>query len=212
MGTRIGATASGVRAAKVRATFALVTAMAPVAVAVAATPAGAHTGLPAGGLVDGLVHPVAGPDHLIAMLAVGVLAATAAERVAWWVPVGFVAGMIAGGLVGMGTGPVAVIETGIVASVVVLGGLIAVIRRTDGWWLPLVAATFGALHGHAHGAELPDGAAPVAYLVGFVAATAALHVAGTGVGLLVRHRAPARLAAGAMVSATGAALVIGTLG
>lgn len=212
MGTRTDAPASRVRASKARVAVALVTGTAPVAVAVAATPAGAHTGLPAGGLVDGIVHPVVGTDHLVAMLAVGVLAATAAERVAWWVPVGFVAGMAAGGLVGMRTGPVAVIETGIVASVVVLGGLIAVIRRTDGWWLPPVAATVGALHGHAHGAELPDGAAPVAYLVGFVAATAALHVAGTGVGLLVRRRAPARLAAGAIVSAAGAALVTGTLG
>ena len=45
----------------------------PVTVALVATPAGAHTGLPARGLVDGLVHPVLGADHLAAMVAVGVL-------------------------------------------------------------------------------------------------------------------------------------------
>lgn len=176
----------------------------------AAAPAAAHTGRPVRGLVDGLAHPVLGPDHLAAMVAVGVLAAaTAGGRPVWWAPLGFVTGMVGGALVGMATGAVGAVETGIVASVIALGGLIAAGRPTRGWWLPALVAALGALHGHAHGAELPDGAWPVAYLAGFVAATAALHLTGTLLGLALRRTAEARIATGVLVGAFGVALLGG---
>ena len=58
----------------------LTTAVVPVltgvaAVVFAASPAGAHTGGPVHGLADGALHPLTGVDHLLAMLAVGVVAA-----------------------------------------------------------------------------------------------------------------------------------------
>ena len=44
---------------------------------------------------------------------------------------------------------------------------------------------FAIFHGHAHGAEMPEGAGGVAYAAGFMPATALLHVVGIGVGFVI---------------------------
>jgi urease accessory protein len=49
-----------------------------------------------------------------------------------------------------------------------------------------LVAAFGLLHGHAHGAELPEAADPLAYGLGFVAATVALHGVGIALGTVAR--------------------------
>jgi len=180
-----------------------------------ASPAGAHTGLRAGGAVDGLWHPVGGLDHLLAMVAVGIIAAVVPDRrIAWLTPAGFLTGMVLGGAAGLAGIGVPAIELAIAASVVVLGALVVALatdttRVRAGLWLPVLAAVFGAAHGHAHGAELPSGAVPVAYLAGFLATTAALHLAGTAVGLGLRRVKVAQLVAGAAVSAAGVVLLTG---
>lgn len=185
----------------------LAVAAAAVTVLLGAAPAAAHTGLPAAGAVDGLSHPLSGLDHLLAMVAVGVVAAMVRNRrVAWLTPVGFVAGMIVGGLAGFAGITAPGIEVGIAASVAVLGVFIAVRSEGPGSWLPLVMAVFGAMHGQAHGAELPAGAAPLAYMAGFVATTAALHLAGTGIGVALGRVPRARVVAGLAVSMTGVLL------
>lgn len=176
---------------------------APLAVIAGAAPAAAHTGLPAGGAGDGLLHPVLGWDHLLAMVAVGVVAATVAgQRVAWWVPAGFFGGMTVGGLAGLLGLGAPLVETAIAMSVVALGGLVVAGRV----WLPAVAAVFGAAHGHAHGAELPAGAVPAAYVAGFVAATAALHLLGAAVGIGLRRAPVLRVVGGAAVTVAGVLL------
>lgn len=174
-----------------------------------AAPAGAHTGLPAGGALDGVVHPLAGLDHLLAMVAVGVLAALAGtRRAAWAVPAGFVGGMVLGGAAGLAGVELPAVEVLIAASVVVLGVLVAVGVEGSATWLPLVAVAMGAVHGHAHGAELPAGAAPVAYVAGFVVATAALHATGAAAGLGLRRLPVVRVGAGATMASVGALLLL----
>ena len=62
----------------------------------------AHTG--AGGtdgIVHGLMHPVTGLDHVLAMVAVGVLAAFLGGRALWLVPASFVALAAVGGARGV---------------------------------------------------------------------------------------------------------------
>jgi urease accessory protein len=174
-----------------------------------AEPVGAHTGLPAGGALDGIVHPFLGVDHLLAMVAVGVLAALAKDRrVAWLTPIGFVAGMLGGGVLGLVGVEVSAVELAIAVSVVALGVLIITATDNSALWLPVLAAAFGAAHGHAHGAELPAGAIPFLYVAGFVTATVALHVGGTAVGLGLRRLPSVRVAAGALVSTAGVMLLL----
>ena len=175
---------------------------------VVAAPAAAHTGPATSGFTDGLVHPLFGPDHLLAMLAVGVVAALVSDRRrAWLLPVGFVAGMVAGGSVGMAGVTFPGIELGVAASVVLLGLAVTGAVDTARRWLPALALLFGAAHGLAHGGELPSGAAPLAYVGGFVFATVVLHGLGTIGGTQLRDRAAVRAATGAALAATGLGLL-----
>lgn len=180
-----------------------------VAGVLVAPPAAAHTGLSTRGVTDGLTHPLTGADHLLAMVAVGVLAAlTSDRRIAWLTPAGFLAGMVVGGTAGIVGIAAPFTELAIAGSLVALGSLIVI--RTDGrgLWLPFVAAVIGTLHGHAHGAELPEGAAVLGYVAGFVTSTALLHLGGVGIGLQLRKASVLRVAAGALVSGVGVLLLV----
>lgn len=147
---------------------------------VAPTVASAH---PAGGAAhgfgSGFAHPFLGWDHILAMVAVGVWAGQRGGKARWVLPAAFVAAMAVGGALAFSGVGMPGVEAGILASVLVLGALIAAAAR-----LPLVAAAaivagFALFHGHAHGTEMPQTLSGFAYGAGFSAATALLH--GTGV-------------------------------
>ena len=146
----------------------------------------AHTGHgDANGLMHGFIHPITGIDHVLAMVAVGVLAAQLGGRALWMVPLSFVGVMGVAGALGMAGIQLPFAEIGIALSVIVLG--LAVAFRPN---LPELAAMalvgfFALFHGHVHGAEMPTAASGLLYAVGFVGATAMLHAVGVGVGLLV---------------------------
>ncbi len=169
-----------------------------------AGPALAHTGVGAvHGFGAGLLHPLFGLDHLLAMVAVGLWAGLTGGRARLAYPLAFVGMMVLSGLWGMSGAALPGVEIGIAVSVVVLGLAIA-LRATP----PLAAgaaacAIFAIFHGHAHGAELPQGSSGLGYALGFVLATAALHGAGLGLAGLLAARAPllARVAGGGLALA-----------
>ena len=65
-----------------------------VALAFAPTAALAHTGGDVHGFMRGAMHPVSGLDHVLAMVAVGLFAATLGGRALWLVPAAFIAGYL----------------------------------------------------------------------------------------------------------------------
>jgi urease accessory protein len=172
----------------------------------AAAPAAAHVGHPVEGWVDGLLHPITGPDHLLAMLAVGVVAATM-RRSIWLAPAAFLGGMVVGGVAGLIDVPFPGAEVLILGSVFLLGLSIAGALREEGAWAVAALLVAGAAHGHAHGAEAPEAANVAAYLGGFLFATASLHLTGMGLGTIVRDRRTARLSVG-LATVTGGALLL----
>jgi urease accessory protein len=148
------------------------------------SPALAHTGIgDTTGIAHGFIHPVGGIDHVLAMVAVGIFAALRGGTALWLVPSAFLAMMAAGGALGTAGVGMPFAEIGIGLSVVVFGVAIALPRS-----MPLTAAMalvafFAVVHGYAHGAEMPDTVSGFEYGIGFVLATALLHVAGIGLGL-----------------------------
>lgn len=143
----------------------------------------AHVGADGGaghsaGFSVGYVHPIGGLDHILAMVAVGVLAFQQGGRALWLIPLSFVAMMLVGAGLAMAGLDVAFVELGILGSVIVLGAVVAMGRSMS---LPLAMAMVGGLsvfHGMAHGTEMPANTSALTYGLGFVAATAMLHIAG----------------------------------
>ena len=175
----------------------------------------AHTG--AGdvhGFTHGFAHPLGGLDHLLAMVTVGIFAYQLGGRALWAVPATFVALMAVGGALGISGIDVPFVELGIALSVVVLGAAVAF-----GVKAPLAAAMaivgfFALFHGHAHGAEMPADASGLAYGLGFMSATALLHLAGLGLGMAIGRFGEAHgekfvRGAGAAVAVAGVGLLAG---
>lgn len=168
----------------------------------------AHPGHDNAGLVAGFLHPLTGMDHLLAMIAVGLLAVTAGSRLALVaMPVAFVATMAVGAVFGAAGYGTPWTENLVAGSLMVLGALVAWARPLPlAAIVPLVAA-FAFFHGMAHGAELPA-VGGLAFGIGAVAATALLHVVGIALGLsanrytarpLVRHGGLATAAVGGIL-------------
>ena len=171
-----------------------------------ATPAMAHTGIDhVHTVTSGLLHPLLGADHLLAMVLVGVWAAVAGGNRLWVWPATFVGGMTLGALASSGGATIAHIEPAIAASVIAFGLLAAMAVRAPIALGAALIAAIGAAHGFAHGAEAPAGSF-AAYASGFLFATAALHLGGVLAVRLIGQRM-ARIAAAAGAVA-GLAMVL----
>ena len=135
------------------------------------------------GLMNGLMHPVFGLDHLLAMISVGVVSAELGGHSIWRVPLAFVGAMTVGGALGIQQFTIPHIELGIAASVVVLGiGIVLADRRTSPWPITGLVLLFGACHGYVHGVEIPKSVSPMLYTLGFVISTSVLHILGVVIG------------------------------
>ena len=139
----------------------------------------AHTGVGnTTGFLHGFEHPIGGIDHILAMVAVGVFAYVLGGRALWLVPSAFVGMMVIGFVLGVAEVTVPFVELGIALSSVVIGGAAALGRPMPVGIAVALVGVFAIFHGHAHGAEMPENAGGVTYAVGFIVATALLHVVG----------------------------------
>jgi urease accessory protein len=169
-----------------------------------------------GGALAGFLHPLLGLDHLLAMVAVGLLSAQMGGRAVWTVPTAFVAVMVLGGILGLNGVGLPWVEYGIAGSVLILGVALAAKQS-----LPEVAAMvfvgiFALFHGHAHGTELPTYSDTIlyviSYVIGFVVATVGLHVIGALLGTIAvrSNRGDVLLrVAGVVIAIIGVNMVLG---
>jgi urease accessory protein len=163
---------------------------------VTATAASAHAGNDAGsGFTSGLLHPMLGLDHLLAMAAIGFWSVRQSNTMKQITPLFVVGGMILGAGLAWGGLSLPGVEMGITFSVLVAGILIATLAK-----MPTVAGgalvgAFMLFHGFAHGTEMPAGSMLAAYLTGFSIATLAITLIGRGLGSMML-RADSRFSRG----------------
>jgi urease accessory protein len=143
----------------------------------------------AAGFLAGLLHPVTGMDHVLAMIAVGLWGAVLGPPAIWILPVAFPLVMALGGLMGLLGIPLPGVEIGIAMSAIVLGTMVLAEARPPLWLAALIVAVFAIFHGHAHGRELPEGTSALLYSLGFVIATGLLHAVGILLGAAYRWAA-----------------------
>ncbi len=158
----------------------------------------------ASGFASGFKHPLTGPDHFMAMFAVGLWGAQMGGRSVWVLPVIFPLIMVVGGFIGISGMHLPGIETGIALSILVLGLAIAFAWKPVEWIPILLIGVFAICHGYAHGKELPHAADPADYAIGFVIATGLIHLCGIGVGLALH-----KPFAGKLARAIGALIAMG---
>jgi urease accessory protein len=182
-----------------------------VAFAMLCEPASAHQGGVAVGYLSGFLHPLTGPDHIIAMVAVGLWASISRS------PGDLdAAGDVSArdgfrGRLGVLGIPLPAVETGIALSAIVLGLMVTLAARPPLRPAAILVGVFAICHGHAHGVELPKAANAVAYAIGFVTATGLLHLTGIAFGLLARWPAGevAVRTAGVVIASGGIAYLTG---
>jgi urease accessory protein len=99
----------------------------------------------------------------------------------------------------------------VVASVAVLGAIVAgAVRMPVGLGAALVSV-FAAFHGFAHGIEMPAASSAWVYAGGFAIGTASLHLVGLGLGMSLRRLPIAARLGGAAISVTGVTLMLAGL-
>ncbi|WP_420389365.1 HupE/UreJ family protein [Marinobacter sp.] len=153
-----------------------------------ATTAAAHTGHGAhaeNGFLSGLLHPMLGLDHLLAMAAIGFWSVRQSNTMKQITPLFVIGGMVLGAGIAWGGMSLPGVETGITFSVLVAGILIATLAKLPTAVGGALVGAFMLFHGFAHGAEMPAGATLAAYLAGFSIATLAITLVGRGLGSLM---------------------------
>jgi urease accessory protein len=187
-----------------------------VLLSVFATGAVAHSGhighLHESLFTAGFMHPLTGLDHLLAMIAVGLWSALShgSLRQAVLAPAVFLIMLFVGAMLGILGLQVPVVEPMIMASLLILGLLVASRRVVNDAIGFAVVGLFAVFHGLAHGMELPAGDGVIAFVAGFMLATLVLHMIGLFAGFqLKRCSAWFSRVLGAGVAAYGLLLVIG---
>ncbi len=159
------------------------------------------------GFIHGFQHPLDGLDHILAMVAVGLWASQLGRKAIWALPLTFMGVMLVGGTIGMNTSlNLPGIEPAILASDLVLGGLILATIRLS---IPISTSLVGIMaifHGYAHGTEMPTQVSSLEYATGFIFATALLHAIGLGTALLIQKYRQSQL-----VQFAGASIMLGSL-
>tara|TARA_R110002020_G_scaffold145996_4_gene320419 strand:- start:421 stop:1011 length:591 start_codon:yes stop_codon:yes gene_type:complete len=188
--------------------------IATAALALATAPAFAHLN-PAehGSFAAGVSHPLFGLDHVLVMLAVGLWAASLKGRAMLVVPAAFVGTMGLGFAAAIAGLPLPFVEPVILASIIFIGLMVALALPFSVAGMAATVAFFAFFHGHAHGGELGSAGA-ASFALGFMIATAALHLTGIALGIgfarlqASNGRSVLTRSAGLATAATGLALAL----
>jgi urease accessory protein len=159
----------------------------PLTLLALATPAFAHPGHTTG-FAGGMLHPMTGIDHLLAMLMVGLWSGLCLGRYRWTGPAAFVTFMLAGFTYGAAGGALPIAEGVILASLIGLGGLLIFEVK-----LPVAASAgliglFAIGHGFAHGSAMHGSGHDYAFATGLITTTILLHATGIGLSRFAGRR------------------------
>lgn len=157
------------------------------------------------GFAAGAMHPLAGLDHILGMMAIGLWAGYVGGNARWAWPLAFVGFAGLGAFVGYSGVDIQALEILIAASVIALGILLFAGMQIAAVSGVLISGTAGFIHGYSHGVEMPSGVGVASFFAGFLLATAFLH--GTGFFISLRLNDVLRRLVGGLVAACGAYLL-----
>lgn len=168
--------------------------------------AAAHPGHGETGFSSGLLHPMLGLDHLLAMAAIGFWSLRQSKNLKRGTPLFMIGGMFLGAGIAFAGVSVPGVETGIALTVMLAGVLIATLVKLPTAVGGSLVAAFMVFHGYAHAAEMPMGAHFAAYMAGLALTTVAIAFVGRGLGAWLAT-SDNRLIRGIGVSVVGAGIL-----
>lgn len=158
----------------------------------------------------GLIHPLLGSDHLLAMLAIGLWASQQGGNRLWQLPIAALIMMVIGAMFGYMGWSLPLFQVGVASSLLVIGLMLTFAVRLSIVPSLLMVGLFSLLHGYAHSVEMPQTLAMIDYVLGFVLTTTTLLGLGISLGMLaqrIQHERFLRIG-GLAISLTGAWLWI----
>lgn len=124
------------------------------------------------GFLAGLLHPLQGADHMLALVALSCWAVQQGGRALWLLPVLFISGIAGGALAAQAGFYLPAIEPLVLASVFVLGVCVQTAWRAPLWAQAALVTAFAGYHGQAHGVSTLPLASSLPYLTGILLASA----------------------------------------
>ncbi len=171
-------------------------------------PAFAHTEATSANFITGVLHPLSGIDHLLAMIAVGMWAAQQKGKTCFNAPASFLAMLFIGFILGVNAITLPFIETGIALSVLLLGLMLTLTIRLPKQLALALIGSFALYHGIAHGAEF-IGASAALFAFGFMLSTLVLHILGLYSSQKLQSTMPIMIKTlGSFIAITGATLLV----
>lgn len=175
----------------------------------AASPAFAHneTVSLSSSLLSGVLHPLTGLDHLLAMFAFGIWFALQAKEQHKSMPLTFILMLLAGFVLATSGFVLPAIEGVILSSVLILGLLVATTARLKSLIALPLTALFAIFHGFAHGAETGSSITAL-FMLGFICSSIAIIYAAAFACKTIQMKLPAATKfIGLMIAMTGLSLV-----
>ena len=160
------------------------------------TNAMAHTGVGGpGDFLAGIIHPLTGLDHMLAMLAIGFWAALQGRKTGRLIPAAFLTMLLLGVVWGANGSVLVMVNPAITLSLLLLGLLLVLMLRVSAVIGVAIAGAFALFHGHAHGVEISAAVALLPFVLGLIGTSLFLHSTGYAMGALAKRRDwPVRLA------------------
>lgn len=151
------------------------------------TPALAHSvGERFGDFYGGILHPLTALEHLLAFIAIGLLAGQQKPKTARWMLLAFPLGLLLGCLGAFWSEPVPAVPLVNRCSFVVVGALVAVARPVPRPLLIAIGVLFGITHGYENGVGMTSGLAWHLYSLGIVLSGIALVALAAAVAVSLR--------------------------
>lgn len=139
-------------------------------------------------LISGLLHPLTGIDHLLVLMAVGLIAAKQGGKALFAFPAVFFALMAAGAVLNVYAVQIPFVESLIALSLVAFGLLVTINQKQRSKILFLGVSFFAVFHGYAHAAEIPAESSAALYFSALMLMSLAICLGGCVLGLSTGKR------------------------
>src|SRR2546423_2727944 len=116
----------------------------------------------------GFAHAIFGPDHVIAMVAVGLWGAFLGPPAIWLLPVVFPLVMAVAGALGVIGMPLPGVEIGIAVSAIALGAMVALAAKPPLWIAAVLVGALSPFFGPTPRGAASGGAGALAFFIGIV--------------------------------------------